>query len=76
MIQQKKKKDFKLREDIVVEFERLAPGGKQTAIVEELIAGWVNDQKKKERASAVEKAYSRENRSGRVAGKRGSKKNK
>lgn len=56
----KKKKDFKLSEEIVVEFERLAPSGKQTAIVEELIAGWIRDQKKSERAEKMRLVYERE----------------
>ena len=56
----KRKKDFKLREDIVAEFERYAPSGKQTAIVEQLLAQWVQEQKRRECQLAVEKAYSRE----------------
>lgn len=56
----KKKKDFKLREEIVVEFERYAPRGKQTAIVEELIKGWITEQKQRERAEAMRRAYERD----------------
>ena len=56
----KKKKDFKLREDIVLEFEALAPGGKQTQIVESLIADWVAEQKRKQRRTSVAKAYQRD----------------
>lgn len=56
----KRKKDFKLREDIVREFEHYAPSGKQTAIVEQLLTEWVLAQKRKECHRAVEKAYGRE----------------
>ena len=56
----KRKKDFKLREDIVREFERYAPSGKQTAIVEQLLAEWVTEQKRKECHLAVQRAYGRE----------------
>ena len=56
----KRKKDFKLSEELVVEFERLAPSGKQTAIVEELISQWVSEQKRQVTASAVERAYKSE----------------
>ena len=56
----KRKKDFKLSEELVIEFESLAPSGKQTAIVEELISQWVVEQKRKVTASAVERAYKNE----------------
>jgi len=56
----KKKKDFKLSEEIVVEFERLAPSGKQTAIVEQLIADWVAEQQQLEQKEAVRGAYLRD----------------
>jgi len=55
----KKKKDFKLREDIVREFEYYAPSGKQTAIVERLIEEWVSKQQAKVRDSEMRKAYGR-----------------
>ena len=55
----KKKKDFKLREDIVLEFERLAPSGKQTAIIESLMSEWVVEQKRKERVERLKKSYQR-----------------
>ena len=56
----KKKKDFKLSERIVTEFERLAPSGKQTAIVEQLISDWVKERKKEACAEQVRGAYLRE----------------
>lgn len=56
----KKKKDFKLREDIVREFEAYAPSGKQTAIVEQLIVEWIKEQKRRECTAAVRRAYDRE----------------
>ncbi len=56
----KRKKDFKLREEIVVEFERYAPRGKQTAIVEGLIKDWIEQQKQQECADAMRKAYERD----------------
>ena len=56
----KRKKDFKLREDIVREFEHYAPSGKQTAIVEQLISEWVLEQKRRECHEAVQKAYGRD----------------
>jgi len=59
----KKKKDFKLSEEIVLEFERLAPGGKQTAIVEDLIAGWIREQKRKERTASAIRAYEKDAKS-------------
>jgi hypothetical protein len=54
---QKKKKDFKIREDIVSEFESLAPSGKQTAIVETLISNWISEQKKKQIAVEIKLGY-------------------
>lgn len=54
---QKKKKDFKIREDIVTEFENLAPSGKQTAIVETLISNWISEQKKKQRVVEIKLGY-------------------
>lgn len=57
----KRKKDFKLREDIVCEFEKYAPSGKQTAIVERLISNWVLEQKRKEQNLKIRKAYEKEN---------------
>lgn len=56
----KKKKDFKLREDIVIEFEKYAPSGKQTAIVEQLIADWVLKQKHAEQQVKIRKAYEKD----------------
>ena len=59
MIIPKRKKDFKIREDIVSDFERLAPSGKQTAIVEQLIAEWVANEKRKVGEEDMRKAYER-----------------
>ena len=56
----KRKKDFKLSEEIVREFELYAPSGKQTAIVETLIAEWITAQKRQERAADIRRAYERE----------------
>jgi hypothetical protein len=56
----KRKKDFKLREDIVAEFERYAPSGKQTAIVEHLIASWVLAQKLNTQRQEMRRVYDRE----------------
>jgi len=56
----KKKKDFKLREDIVIEFEKLAPSGKQTLIVENLIGQWVANQKRQKTLQQVQTAYQKE----------------
>jgi len=58
----KKKKDFKLSEQIVAEFERLAPSGKQTAIVEQLISDWVKERKREACAEKVKSAYLRESK--------------
>lgn len=55
----RRKKDFKLREEIVLEFEKYAPARQQTAIVEQLITDWVAEQKYEEQASAVRRAYER-----------------
>lgn len=56
----RKKKDFKLRESIVLEFERRAPSGKQTAIVEELLVRWVNEQRLNEQEQGIRRAYQKE----------------
>ncbi len=56
----KKKKDFKIRQNLVLEFEKLAPSGKQTAIVENLIAGWIREQKRTLTAVQVKKAYDKQ----------------
>ena len=55
----KRKKDFKLKEELVVEFEQYAPSGKQTAIVEMLIADWVEKQKQARQQESIRKAYDR-----------------
>lgn len=56
----RKKKDFKLRESVVLEFERRAPNGKQTAIVEELLVRWVNEQRFSEQEKGIRRAYEKE----------------
>ena len=56
---EKKKKDFKLSAEIVEQFERLAPSGKQTAIVEQLIGQWVMERQREERAQNIRRAYER-----------------
>ena len=56
----KKKKDFKLREDIVLEFEKYALPRKQTAIVEQLLLRWVNERKNSERAAQIQRAYEKD----------------
>lgn len=53
----KRKKDFRLREDIVQQFEQLAPGGKQTAIVESLICGWIMAQKRASTEERIRDSY-------------------
>lgn len=58
-----KKKDFKLSESLVGEFEQLAPSGKQTAIVEQLISEWVSREKAKRRDIEIRQAYGREKNS-------------
>lgn len=55
----KRKKDFKLSENVVVEFERYAPSGQQTSIVETLMVGWIEEQRRRERAEEVRRAYER-----------------
>ena len=57
---EKKKKDFKLPKELVVEFEKYAPSGKQTAIVEQLIADWVTKQKFEADKKAMARAYAKE----------------
>ncbi len=57
--QQKKKKDFKLSTKIVTEFEKLAPSGKQTAIVESLIGDWIAAQRRRDVSQQIALAYSR-----------------
>ena len=59
LVQRKKKKDFKIRENLVIEFERLAPSGKQTTIIENLIAGWIAEQRREVTKSQIRKAYER-----------------
>ena len=56
---EKKKKDFKLSAQIVEQFERLAPSGKQTAIVEQLISQWVMERQREERSQHIRSAYER-----------------
>ncbi len=58
----KRKKDFKLSERLVREFERLAPSGKQTAIVERLISAWVVEQKERIQHAEMRRAYAKEGR--------------
>ena len=53
----KRKKDFKIHEGLAVEFEKYAPSGKQTQIVEQLISEWVNKQRIAEQEGLVRKAY-------------------
>ncbi len=56
----KKKKDFKLREEIVLEFERFAPSRKQTEIVEQLLQQWIEEKKNAESQAAIQRAYERD----------------
>ena len=58
----KKKKDFKLNEQLVLEFEKYAPSGKQTVIVESLIREWVLEQRRIEQEISMRKAYERLNK--------------
>jgi hypothetical protein len=55
----KKKKDFKIRLDIITEFEKMAPSGKQTTIVEQLIARWIAEQKTIQLKEKTRRAYER-----------------
>jgi hypothetical protein len=63
----RKKKDFKLRVEIAEAFERLAPDGRQTAIVEELILNWVKEQRQRRVEDEMRSAYEREEAKGAVA---------
>lgn len=56
----RRKKDFRFRNDLLREFESLAPSGRQTAIVESLLENWVREQKRAKEFAQMKDAYARE----------------
>ena len=58
----KRKKDFKLRQDILADFEKYAPAGRQTAVIEQLLAAWVARQKTAEQDEQMRRIYAKQRR--------------